>query len=56
LKITENLHLPQEARGNDVSFSKNAFSRKFPDFKIIPTTETDINRIVHSLKAKNYRL
>jgi hypothetical protein len=42
LKITENLDLRQEARGDAISFLKNAFPRKFPDFKIIPTTETEI--------------
>jgi hypothetical protein len=39
LKITENLDLCQEARGNA--------------FKIIPTTKTKIKSIIHSLKAKN---
>jgi hypothetical protein len=32
LKINEYLHLHQEARGDDISFLKNAFPRKFPDF------------------------
>jgi hypothetical protein len=41
LKINENLDLCQEARGSAISFLKNAFSRKFLDFKIIPTTKTD---------------
>jgi hypothetical protein len=31
-----------------ISFLKDAF----PDIKIIPTTETEINSIIHSLKSK----
>jgi hypothetical protein len=53
LKITENLDLHQEARGDAILFLKNAFPRKLPDFKIIPTTETEIKSIIQSLKAKN---
>jgi hypothetical protein len=53
LRITENLDLRPEARGDAISFLKNAFPRKFPDFKIIPTTETEIKSIIHSPRAKN---
>jgi hypothetical protein len=53
LKITERLDLGWEA----FSFLKNAFPRKFLDFKTIPTTETEIKYIIHSPKAKKlYRL
>jgi hypothetical protein len=38
MKITENLDL---AKCDAISFLKNAFPRKFPHFKIIPTTETN---------------
>jgi hypothetical protein len=53
LQITENLNLHQEERGDVISFLKNAFPRKFPGIKTIPTTETEIKNIIHSLKAKN---
>jgi hypothetical protein len=40
LKITETLDLCQKARGSAISFLKNAFPRKFPDFELIPTIKT----------------
>jgi hypothetical protein len=33
-----------------ISFLKDAFPVKFPDIKIIPTTETEIKIIIHPLK------
>jgi hypothetical protein len=33
-----------------ISFLKNAFPVKLPDIKIIPTTDTEIKSITHSLK------
>jgi hypothetical protein len=36
-----------------ISFLKHAFPVKFPDIKIIPTTETEIKSIIHSFKSKN---
>jgi hypothetical protein len=40
--------------GGDVtSFLKEAFPKKFPGIKTIPTTETGIKSIIHSFKAKN---
>jgi hypothetical protein len=53
LKIADNLDLHRETRDDAISFLKNAFPKNFPDFKIIPTTETEIKSIIHSLKAKN---
>jgi hypothetical protein len=50
---TENLNLHQEVRGDTISFLEDAFPRKFPGIKTIPTTETEIKSIIHSLKAKN---
>jgi hypothetical protein len=44
LQITENLNFHQEERG-DISFLKNAFPRKFPGIKTIPTTETEIKTV-----------
>jgi hypothetical protein len=38
---------------NPISFLKDAFPIKFPAMKIIPTTETEIKSIIHSLKSKN---
>jgi hypothetical protein len=35
-----------------ISFLKDAFPVKFPDMKILPTTETEIKGIIHSLKSK----
>jgi hypothetical protein len=35
-----------------ISFLKDALPVKFPDIKIIPTTETEINSIIYSLKSK----
>jgi hypothetical protein len=39
-------------RGDAISFIKEEFPRKFPVMKTIPTTETEIKSIVHSLKNK----
>jgi hypothetical protein len=36
-----------------ISFLKDALPVKFPHIKIIPTTETEINSIIHSLKSIN---
>jgi hypothetical protein len=50
--ITEGLKL--QVRNEDpISFLKDAFPVKFPDIKIITTTETEIKSIMHSLKSKN---
>jgi hypothetical protein len=40
-------------RADAISFLKEAFPIKFPGVKTIPTTETEINCIIQSLKAKN---
>jgi hypothetical protein len=56
LQITETLNLHQEEKGDVISLLKNAFPRKFPGIKIIPTTETEIQRIIHSLKAKTLQV
>jgi hypothetical protein len=45
MKITENLDL-----------AKNAFSRKFPDFKIIPATKTDKKYNTFNQSKKHDRL
>jgi hypothetical protein len=45
--------LHQEVRGDAISFLEDSFPTKFPGIKIIPTTETQIKSIIHSLKAKN---
>jgi hypothetical protein len=50
LTITENLNLHQEVGDNVISFLREAFPRKFPSIKTIPTTETI--SIIHSLKTK----
>jgi hypothetical protein len=34
-------------------FLKKAFPRKFPGIKTIPTTETAIESIIHSLNSEN---
>jgi hypothetical protein len=52
--FTENLNLHQEVRGDAISFLKGAFSRTFPGINTIPTTETEIRSIMHSLKAKKF--
>jgi hypothetical protein len=52
LTIAENLNLHHEVRGDAISSLKEAFLRKFPGIKNIPTIETEIKIIVHSLKAK----
>jgi hypothetical protein len=51
LTITEGLKL-QVRNEYPISFLKDAFPVKFPDIKIIPTTETEIKSIIHSLKSK----
>jgi hypothetical protein len=50
LTITESLNLHQLGREDAISFLKDAFPIKFPVLKIIPTTETEIKSIIHSLK------
>jgi hypothetical protein len=45
--------LHQEARGDAISFLKDAFPRKFPGIKTIPTTETERKSIINSLKTRN---
>jgi hypothetical protein len=40
-------------RSDVISFLKKRFPRKFPTIKTIPTTETEIKSIIHSLRAKN---
>jgi hypothetical protein len=52
LTTAGNLNLSQEVRGNAISFLRKAYPRKFPGFKMIPTTETEIKSIIVSLKAK----
>jgi hypothetical protein len=52
LTITENLNLRHEVGSDVISFLKEAFPRKFPGIKTIPTTETEIKSIIHSLKAR----
>jgi hypothetical protein len=40
-------------REGAISFLKDAISVTFPRIKIIPTIETEIKSIIHSLKSKN---
>jgi hypothetical protein len=40
-------------RGDAISFIKEAYPRKFPGIRTIPTTQTEIKRIIHSLRAKS---
>jgi hypothetical protein len=35
-----------------ISYLKDPFIGKFPGIKIIPTTEVEIESIIHSLKSK----
>jgi hypothetical protein len=42
LTITESLNLHIMGKEDAISFLKDAFPVKFPDIKIIPTTETEI--------------
>jgi hypothetical protein len=43
--------LHQEAGGDAISFLKDAFPRKFPGIKPIPTTETEIKSIKKKLRG-----
>jgi hypothetical protein len=43
--ITESLNLHKMGK-EAISFLKDAFHAKFPDIKIIPTTETEIKRYI----------
>jgi hypothetical protein len=52
LTITVGLKLQQMRNEDAVSFLKYAFPVKFPDMKIIPTSESEIKSIIHSLKLK----
>jgi hypothetical protein len=40
-------------RSDAISFLKEAFPRKFPSIKSIPTTQTEIGNTIHSLTANN---
>jgi hypothetical protein len=53
LQTTENLSLHQEGNDDVISFIKKGFLTKFPDIKTIPTTENEIESIIHFLKRKN---
>jgi hypothetical protein len=56
LTIVESLELHQTAKREAILLLRNAFPRKFPGFKIIPTTETEIKSIIHFLKVKKILL
>jgi hypothetical protein len=46
--------LHQEVRSDDaISFLKEAFPRKSPGIKTIPTTELEIKSIIHSFRTKS---
>jgi hypothetical protein len=53
LVVAENLNLHQEGKEYALSLLKHAFPEGFPSINIIPTTKTDIQSIIHSLKSKN---
>jgi hypothetical protein len=53
LTITEKSKLVREVRGDAISFSEEAFPRKLSGIKAIPTTQTEIESIIHFLKAEN---
>jgi hypothetical protein len=53
ITITESLNLHEVGKEDAISFLKDAFPVKFPGIEIIPTTETEIKNIIHSLKSKN---
>jgi hypothetical protein len=40
-------------RSGAISFLREAIPRKFPHMETIPTTETEIKSMIHSVKAKN---
>jgi hypothetical protein len=48
--ITISLNLHKMGKEDAISFLKDVFPVKFPDIKIIPTTEIEIKNIIHSLK------
>jgi hypothetical protein len=56
LTSAEILNLHQEVRGDAISFLREAYPRKFTGIKTIPTTQTEIKRIIHSLKAKTSKI
>jgi hypothetical protein len=43
-------------KGGAISFLKEGFPRIFSGIKTIPTTETEIKSIIHSLKAKTQQV
>jgi hypothetical protein len=47
LTITESLNLHKIGKEDAISFLKDAFPVKFPDIKIIPTTESEIKSIIY---------
>jgi hypothetical protein len=52
LTITQ-INLHQEAGDDAISFLREAFPEKFPGIKTIPSMETEIKSIIHSLKTRN---
>jgi hypothetical protein len=54
LTIADNLNFLQEVSVDAISFLREVFPIKFPGIKTIPTTDTEIKNIIHSLKAKNW--
>jgi hypothetical protein len=58
LSLAENLNLHQGGREYAHSLLKDAFPGVFPSTNIIPTTETEIGSVIHSLnsKKKNHKV
>jgi hypothetical protein len=53
LTTAENLNMHQELIGAAISILRETYPKKFPGIKTIPTTQTGIKSIKHSLKAKH---
>ena len=52
ITITDTLNIQQIQQGDAISTLKYSFPTNIPSIKIIPTTETEIKSIIHSLKPK----
>jgi hypothetical protein len=54
--LADNLNLPQQGRKCAFSLLKDAFPGGFPSVNIIPTTETETEGMIYSLKSKTHQV
>ena len=55
ITVTQKLNIQLTETGDAMSILKDSFPGNFPSIEIILITETEIKRIIHSLKPKQNR-